>query len=87
MVYINYAICVEHTTRFDLTKIFAIYEWVFNKKTSKTALYLTFSKYLFLKFLSLFIGIDVTDLPEGVDPSFLAALSAFILNFRLFLLP
>ena len=30
--------------------------------------------FIFIKFSSLFIGIDVTDLPEGVDPSFLAAL-------------
>ena len=30
MVYINYGIFVEHTTRFDLTEIFAICEWAFN---------------------------------------------------------
>ena len=33
-----------------------------------------YKKFIFIKFSSLFIGIDVTDLPEGVDPSFLAAL-------------
>ena len=36
--------------------------------------FLKFISKVFLQFSSLFIGIDVTDLPEGVDPSFLAAL-------------
>ena len=41
----------------------------------KWGLFKIYIEYVFsYKFSSLIIGIDVTDLPEGVDPSFLAAL-------------